>query len=173
MLDPDWLDNCTNELEEIGETLQSLGMNVTLYPVSKDVKLPVLAVALKKIPNDLELAFNLSFSPYENGNLAEIKLLQFGIEFPWLIPPELKLTFLSMFNDINVFNPLGHFSLLDRTIFYRYVCPVPKRLKGNAPALLETISLASVFAATYEEKFYRYINRELSLDEIYDFAVPE
>ncbi len=173
MLDPTWLDDCAKELEIIGETLQSLGMNVTFYPVSNDVKLPVLAVALKKIANDLELAFNLSFSPYEHESLTEIKLLQFGIEFPWLIPPELKLTFLSMFNDINVFNPLGHFSLLDRTIFYRYVCPMPTRLKGNTPALLETISLASVFAATYEEKFYLYVNRQLSLDDIYDFAVPE
>lgn len=170
-LDPEvkkqmWIGECYEELLEAGEVFSGLGMHVTTHNASETISVPVLVIALREVCDEL-LAVDISFSPYEKDALTETKLLQIGVEFPFDIPLRDTQKIPALLNRINAYVPVGHFSLLDTVLYYRFVCPIPKTMRASSMTVLESISMVSVFASNYEEIFRKYVNKKITFDELY------
>lgn len=164
-----WLKQCYIELIEAGKEFTKLGMKVTVHNVSVKNSLPVLVIVLRENGSEL-LAVDLSFSPFERQSLKETKWLQMGVEFPWDILSQDQPRFLGLLNKINSYIPVGHFSLIDEVMYYRFVCSIPKKMKASALPVLESISVISVFAANYEEVFRNYLTKKITFTDLYNIV---
>lgn len=162
-----WLVDCFEELKSAGEEFAKLGMKVTVHDVSEENFVPVLVIALRELGREL-LAVDLSFSSFERESLEETKWLQIGVEFPWDVPNRDHQRFIGLLNKINAYLPVGHFSLIDEVLFYRFVCSIPKNMKASDMPVLESISVISMFAANYEEIFRSYLTKKITFNELYD-----
>lgn len=164
-----WLKQCHLELVDAGKEFEKLGMKVTVHNVSEKNSLPVLVIVLRENGDEI-LAVDLSFSPFERQSLEETKWLQIGVEFPWDILSQDQQRFMGLINKINTYIPVGHFSLIEEILYYRFVCSIPKTMKVSSMPVLESISVISVFAANYEEVFRNYLINKISFQDLYNLV---